>query len=144
MLALFERMQREHKKAGGRETASGLEQWLKENQFPRGRQKRRAAPTRVRATRNQSPGAPPPPPEEPELPPPELLDELLEEDEELELLELEDEELELLEEEELEEELDDELLELEDDELDELELPESWTTALLLVMEPAELETTTE
>ena len=49
-------------------------------------------------------------------------------------------------------ELEEELLELEllDEEEplapeeDELELPESWTTALLLVTEPAELETTTE
>jgi len=59
--------------------------------------------------------------------------------EELELLELdEDDELELLDE--LEDDEDEEL----DDELeDELELPESCTRALLLVTEPAELETTT-
>jgi len=64
----------------------------------------------------------------------ELLDELEEEEllDDDELLELEDDEL-------LEEEL---LLELEE-ELDELELPESWTTALLLVTEPAVLATTT-
>ena len=77
------------------------------------------------------------PPEE--VPLPELDEEELLLDE-LELLELEDdEELELLEDDELEEEL---LLELEE-ELDELELPESWTTALLLVTESAVLATTT-
>jgi hypothetical protein len=71
-----------------------------------------------------------------------LLPELLDEEDELEL---EDEEL-------LEDEEEDELElleELEEDEelelLEELEEePESWTTALLLVTEPAELETTTE
>ena len=53
-----------------------------------------------------------------------------------------DEELELLDEDEEEEPLapeDEELDELED----ELEEPESWTTALVLVTEPAELEMTT-
>jgi hypothetical protein len=86
--------------------------------------------------RNQVLGAPPPPPEDP----PELLleEELLDDDEledELELL-LDDDEEELLE---LDEEPPEELEPLDD----ELELPESWTTALLLVTEPAEFETTT-
>ena len=75
------------------------------------------------------------------MPPEELAPELDDEEEllldELELLELdEDDELELLEDEELEEELEDEELELDDE-------PESWTTALLLVTEPAVFETTT-
>ena len=88
--------------------------------------------------KNHKLGAPPPPPLLGEgFAPPELDDEL-----ELELLEDEDE-LELEDEELLEEdeelELDDEL----EEPLDELELPESWMTALLLVTEPAELETTT-
>jgi len=88
--------------------------------------------------KNQVLGAPPPPlPEDPpefELP---LEEEELPDDDELE------DELELL----LD---DDELLELDEvppEELelldDELELPESWTTALALVTEPAEFETTT-
>ena len=71
------------------------------------------------------------------MPPEELLleEELELEDDELELLELDDELL-------LLDELEEELLELEE-ELDELEPPESWTTALLLVTDPAELETIT-
>jgi hypothetical protein len=82
---------------------------------------RRAVATEMRVSRQKSEGLPPPPP----LPP--------DEDEELlldELAPLDDDELE-----EEEEELEDE---------EELELPESWTTALVLVAEPAELETTTE
>ena len=81
------------------------------------------------------PSAPPPPPP---VEPPELLDD---EDEELELeLELDDED-ELLDDDELDElEL---LLEELDEELDELVIAAKVTTALLLVTEPAELETTT-
>jgi len=100
----------------------------------------RASPAAERAMIIHEPGAPPP---LPLLVPLEelLLDELLEEElEEGELpeeeLELEDDELLLL------DELDEELLELEE-ELDELETAESWTTALLLVTDPAEFETIT-
>jgi len=80
------------------------------------------------AVTNQMPGAPPPPLEPLELDDGEMLPDELELEEE-ELLE---DELELEE---------DELLLEEEDE--ELELPDSWTTALLLVTEPAELETIT-
>ena len=97
------------------------------------RRENRRKDTRPRVVpKNHAPNAPPPLPEEP----PELLEDEeleLEEDEELEEEELDDEELELL-----LEELEDEL-----EELDELLTAAKVTTALLLVTEPAELETTT-
>jgi len=70
-------------------------------------------------------------------PPPEELPGLEPDEEELE--DEEDDELEEDEEEELEEDEDDE----DEPELLEEEPPESWMTALLLVTEPAELDTTT-